>query len=92
MLPATASGLLTREPVHEALRRRGYAEKSECVNIEGVPVQFLPVDNALVEEALSEAVETASGARSRPASGAPRGDNVANGPRQGPTAILHLSC
>ena len=64
----------------------------DAANIEGVPVQFLPAYNALVKEALSEAVETASDARSRPASGASRGDNVANGPRQGPTAILHLSC
>ena len=58
VLPATASELLTLEPVYEALRRRGYAEESECVNIEGVPVQFLPAYNALVGEALSEAVET----------------------------------
>jgi hypothetical protein len=58
MLPATARGLLTLEPVYEALRRRGYAEESECVNIEGVPVQFLPAYNALVEEALSKAVKT----------------------------------
>ena len=58
VLPATASELLTLEPVYEALRRRGYAEESECVNIEGVPVRFLPAYNALVGEALSEAVET----------------------------------
>ena len=58
VLPATASELSTLEPVYEALRRRGYAEESECVNIEGVPVQFLPAYNALVGEALSEAVET----------------------------------
>jgi hypothetical protein len=40
------------------LRRRGYAEEGECVPIEGVPVQFLPAYNALLEEALAEARET----------------------------------
>jgi hypothetical protein len=58
VLPSTAGGLLTLGPVYEALRRRGYEEEGECVNIEGVPVQFLPAYNALVEEALAEAVET----------------------------------
>ena len=45
--------------LYEALRRRGYAEEGECVNIEGVPVQFLPAYNALLEEALREARGTA---------------------------------
>jgi hypothetical protein len=49
--------LLTLEPLYEALRARGYEEEDECVNIDGVPVQFLPAYNALVEEALAEAVE-----------------------------------
>src|SRR2546427_8287374 len=40
------------------LRARGYHEEKECVNIEGVPVQFLPAYNALLEEALAEARET----------------------------------
>ncbi|MGH8566897.1 MAG: hypothetical protein ACREXU_02515 [Gammaproteobacteria bacterium] len=30
-------------------------EEGECVNIEGVPVKFLPAYNALVEEALARA-------------------------------------
>ncbi len=38
-------------------RSRGYAEEGECVLIEGVPVQFLPAFNALLEEALAEAKE-----------------------------------
>lgn len=58
VLPATAGGLLTLALVYEALRRRGYEESGECVTIEGVPVQFLPAYNPLVEEALAEAVET----------------------------------
>ena len=38
-------------------RAKGYAEEGECVVIEGVPVQFLPAYNALLEEALREARE-----------------------------------
>jgi hypothetical protein len=44
--------------LYEALRARGYAEEGECVMIEGVPVQFLPAYNALLEEALAQARET----------------------------------
>jgi hypothetical protein len=41
----------------EALRGRGYSkEEGECV-LKGVPVQFLPAYNALLEEALKEAQE-----------------------------------
>ena len=58
VLPHTAGGLVTLAPLYEALRRRGYAEDGDCVNIEGVPVQFLPAYNALLEEALREARET----------------------------------
>jgi hypothetical protein len=58
VLPQTRSGLLTLEPLYEALRARGYREEEECMEIEGVPVQFLPVYNALLEEALSEARDT----------------------------------
>ena len=55
VLPQTTSGLLTLPPLDEALRARGYMEEGECVDIEGVPVQFLPAYNALLEEALTEA-------------------------------------
>jgi hypothetical protein len=42
----------------EALRGRGdLKEEGECVLIEGVPMQFLPAYNALLEEALKEAQE-----------------------------------
>ena len=53
----TSGGLLTLSPVYEALRARGYTEEDECVLIEGVPVQFLPAYNSLVEEALNQAQE-----------------------------------
>jgi hypothetical protein len=55
VLPQTTSGLLTLTPLYEALRTRGYMEEGECIDIEGVPVQFLPAYNALLEEALKEA-------------------------------------
>src|SRR2546425_5075931 len=57
-LPKEQSGLLTLRALYEALRARGYREEGECIMVEGVPVQFLPVYNALVEEALTEARDT----------------------------------
>ena len=56
VLPQTGS-LLTLTPLYEMLRAKGYHEEGECVNIEGVPVQFLPAYNALLDEALAEARE-----------------------------------
>ena len=49
--------LISLAPVYEALRARGYGEEKETVMIEGVPVQFLPAYNALIEEALDQARE-----------------------------------
>jgi hypothetical protein len=57
VLPGTSGALLTLSSLYEALRAQGYREEKECVNIEGIPVQFLPAYNALVEEALAEARE-----------------------------------
>lgn len=58
LLPDMTGPVLTLAPVYAALRRWGYAEEGECVTIEGVPVQFLPAYNALIEEALSQALDT----------------------------------
>jgi len=58
LLPKIPDGLITLEPLYADLRARGYNEEGEFVWIEGVPVQFLPAYNALVEEALAEAQET----------------------------------
>ncbi len=57
LLPERNGPVLSLTPIYDALRSRGYAEKAECVEIEGVPVQFLPVFNPLLEEALREANE-----------------------------------
>ncbi len=59
ILPQSAAAdLLSLAPLYEALRARGYTEEGECVLIEGVPVQFLPAYNSLLDEALREARET----------------------------------
>ena len=55
LLPQPGGGLLTLAGIYDALRAKGYGEKDECVLIEGVPVQFLPAYNELLEEALQEA-------------------------------------
>jgi len=56
VLPPASGGLLTLASIYDALRGRGYTEQAnECVIVEGVPVQFLPAYNLLVEEALSQA-------------------------------------
>ncbi len=55
LLPQTAGGLLTLEPIYGELRQRGFESEGECVIIAGMPVQFLPTYNALLEEALVEA-------------------------------------
>lgn len=51
--------LVPLQPIYEALRKRGYSPDErmpECMDIGGTPVQFLPVYNKLLEEALSHAV------------------------------------
>jgi hypothetical protein len=57
LLPETAGGLLTLTPIYEALHQRGFEAEGECILIEGMPVQFLPAYNHLLEEALAEARE-----------------------------------
>ncbi len=58
VLPQSSSGLLTLSPLYDHLKAQGCTEDGECILIEGIPVQFLPAYNALVEEALSEAADT----------------------------------
>ena len=59
VLPSTEGGLVSIAPIYDALRARGYAEEAnECVVVEGVPVQFLPAYNSLIEEALNQAQDT----------------------------------
>ena len=58
LLSPGVSNLISLEPIYQALRVRGYTEEEACIVIEGVPVQFLPAYNSLIEEALAEARET----------------------------------
>ncbi len=63
---AADSPLISLSPIFEYLKKRGHAMRGEYIVIGGWPVQFLPPENALVEEALSEAVETeVEGVRTR---------------------------
>jgi hypothetical protein len=55
VLPRSDSGLITLTPLYDRLSSLGYKSDGECINIEGIPVQFLPAYNELVEEALREA-------------------------------------
>jgi len=57
VLPSSEGSLVNLTPIYDALRVRGYEEENECIVIEGVPVQFLPAYNSLVEDALIHAEE-----------------------------------
>jgi len=48
-------------PIYKYLRKKGYKSHKEHILIEGVPVQFIPVYNELVKEAVQESVETRYG-------------------------------
>jgi hypothetical protein len=61
ILPETTGGILTLAPLYAALSERGYSAVGECVIVDGVPVQFLPAYNALLEEALDQAKEQVYG-------------------------------
>src|SRR5712691_10924043 len=51
-LPEQPSPIVSLEPIYRWTSARGYASQSEHVLIEGVPVQFLPAQNALADEAI----------------------------------------
>lgn len=55
---ADDSDLAVLAPLYEYLADRGYTVQGETIDIEGWPVQFLPVFNPLLEEALEKAQET----------------------------------
>lgn len=50
--------MLTVSPIYDYLTARGFKAEKEYIIIEKWSVQFLPPGNALVEEALAQAVET----------------------------------
>lgn len=50
------SGLIDLSSLYSALKNKGYLPEKEHVFIEGVPVQFIPAYNELIEEAVKNAV------------------------------------
>ena len=57
VLPTEREGFITLSPIYEYLRKKGYRVDGEHIVIEGIPVQFIPAYNKLVEEAVDEAGE-----------------------------------
>jgi hypothetical protein len=53
----SSPGLDTLAPLYEYLSGLGYKGQREAIDIEGWPVQFLPVFNPLLEEAVEQAKE-----------------------------------
>ena len=49
------SALMILEPIYEYLRKSGYTPQGEFINIEGVPVRFLPSFSPLIDEAIEKA-------------------------------------
>jgi hypothetical protein len=57
-LPGETGLLVSLSPIYEYLKARGCAEQDEYIVVGDWPVQFLPLRNALHEEALTQAVAT----------------------------------
>lgn len=49
--------LLALSSVYSYLKAKGYKAEKEHILIEGIPVQFLPIYNELIEEAVDNAVQ-----------------------------------
>ena len=52
---ASQDPLAILSPIYKHLRQKGYETEHEHIVVEGVPVQFLPAYNPLVDEALAQA-------------------------------------
>lgn len=57
ILPESAGFIVSLSPLYTWLEKKGYAPQHEQVIIEGVPVQFIPAYNDLVNDAVCHAVE-----------------------------------
>ncbi|MBI4369387.1 MAG: hypothetical protein HY547_04080 [Elusimicrobia bacterium] len=51
------SSILSLSPIYRYLKEKGYHSKKEHIWVRGIPIQFLVPYNALIEEALREAVQ-----------------------------------
>ncbi len=56
-LPDDSGGLISLDPIYSWLKKSGYRPAREQVIIEGVPVQFIPVYNDLIRDAVRNAVQ-----------------------------------
>lgn len=61
VFPLLPSGLISASPIYSYLAELGYQAEGETINVEGWPVQFLPVFNPLTDEALSQATNVKFG-------------------------------
>jgi hypothetical protein len=52
-----SDGFLVLSSIYDYLKNKGYSSEKEHILIENIPVQFLPVYNELIEEAVDEADE-----------------------------------
>lgn len=57
ILPENKALLVSLSPLYEWLKDKGHKPVNEQVVVEGIPVQFIPVYNELVKEAVLNAVE-----------------------------------
>ncbi len=57
-LPGSGGLLVSLSPIYEYLKSRGGAEQDEYIVVGGWPVQFLPANRPLQEEALNQAIAT----------------------------------
>jgi len=51
----SSQGLIDLSPIYNALKTKEYHAEKEHVMIEGIPVQFLPVYNSLIEDTVTYA-------------------------------------
>jgi len=51
-----STSLIDLTPLYESLKRKGYEADKEHFMIDGIPVQFIPAYNDLVEEGVNKAV------------------------------------
>jgi hypothetical protein len=58
ILPPSSDQIVTLTPIYKYARKKGYRVRKEHILMGEMPVQIIPAYNALVEEAVREAVET----------------------------------
>jgi hypothetical protein len=51
------SDIISLSPIYQWIEKKGYQVQNEQIVMEGIPVQFIPVYNLLIHEAVENAVE-----------------------------------